>query len=289
MFGYIRPASGELKVKEYNFYRAVYCGLCRSLKSNAGCIAPFTLSYDFVFLALVRGALVGDDITVCERRCAVHPFGKRPCAGFGQLDLTAAMSAVTIESKLEDDRADGDLGIKALAFPFARHMRKTAEKRAHLNDDLRSTVSDACRRLREREKAEVPPTPDEAAEFSGEMTAALFEYGLDGTAARIAHEIGRHIGRWIYLIDAADDYERDMKKGSFNPFRGEEDDMWKQRLKTALLLELDAASRAVELIDFTDRSVEAIVKNTIYLGMPETAERILSGNKTKKENKLPNI
>jgi hypothetical protein len=35
MFGYVRPYRDELKVKDYELYRAVYCGLCHSLKSAA--------------------------------------------------------------------------------------------------------------------------------------------------------------------------------------------------------------------------------------------------------------
>ena len=80
MFGYIRPAADELKVKEYNTYRAIYCGLCRSLGRCSGCLARFTLSYDFVFLALVRAALTGEKMSFDKGRCPAHPFKKRPRA-----------------------------------------------------------------------------------------------------------------------------------------------------------------------------------------------------------------
>ena len=53
MFGYIVVHKPELKVKEYETYRASYCGLCHSLKKQSGRIGQLTLSFDMTFLALL--------------------------------------------------------------------------------------------------------------------------------------------------------------------------------------------------------------------------------------------
>ena len=49
MFGYVRPYKPELKVKEYELFRAAYCGLCWSLKEKYGADAGFNS-----FLAIFR-------------------------------------------------------------------------------------------------------------------------------------------------------------------------------------------------------------------------------------------
>ena len=278
MFGYIRPAQDELKVKELRLYKSMYCGLCNALGGCAGCMASFALSYDFVLLAMVRAGLCGDSITIAEKRCMAHPFKKRPHAVFDSLGYTAAASLISLKHKLDDDKADHDLGranIKGLLIPPANHLRNKAINSSDEKEvlcDLDKAVETACTTLREAEKH--APSPDEAAEYSGDLTAALLESGLDGTDRRIAHELGRHIGRWIYFADAADDYEKDIKKGRFNPFASEET-LPKERIRTSMLLELSAAAKALDLIDFEDKGIEAVVRNIIYYGMPMQADKIL--------------
>ena len=53
MFGYVRPVRPELKCKDFDLYRATYCGLCRCLRRRFGLIAPMLLNFDFTFLALL--------------------------------------------------------------------------------------------------------------------------------------------------------------------------------------------------------------------------------------------
>lgn len=276
MFGYIRPLQDELKVKEYRLYRSVYCGLCRALGGCAGCMASLTLNYDFVFLAMVRSGLCGEQVNIEQRRCIVHPIKKQPHAVFDSLNYTAAASLIAVKHKFDDDRADRDLGIKALLYPEAVHLKNKAMKKSEIKDTLKEldeSVGSACAKLREAEKHN--PTPDEAAEYSGELTSALLSTGLEGMNLRIAKELGRHIGRWLYFADAADDYEKDIKKGRFNPFRGE-DKLPKERIRVSMLLELDAASKALELINFEDKGIESVVKNILYLGMPIVADKVIS-------------
>jgi hypothetical protein len=52
LFGYITAYKPELKIREWELYQAVYCGLCRSWGETTALFRMF-LSYDFVFLALL--------------------------------------------------------------------------------------------------------------------------------------------------------------------------------------------------------------------------------------------
>ena len=76
MFGYVKPVADELLVREHEFYRAAYCGICRAMKKHTGCLSNVTLSYDSVLLAssfLCPNFLLGHEIHTkkCEQYAIV--------------------------------------------------------------------------------------------------------------------------------------------------------------------------------------------------------------------------
>ena len=77
MLGYIKSVPAEMLGKHHALYQAAYCGLCHSIKKNvSGALLPF-LSYDFVFLAILR-MLVSDEKVKFEKRfCILHPFQRK--------------------------------------------------------------------------------------------------------------------------------------------------------------------------------------------------------------------
>ena len=77
MFGYVRPYRPSVTLGDYEFYRSVYCGICRAMKRQTGQISSMTLNYDMVFLALARIIVGGRTISIHPHRCAVHPLKPR--------------------------------------------------------------------------------------------------------------------------------------------------------------------------------------------------------------------
>ncbi len=287
MFGYIKPQQAELRVKEYELYRAVYCGLCAALGRNTSCVSRMSLSYDFVFLAVVRMALAGETGKIERRRCIAHPTKKRAVlTNAPQLDYCAKISSVLTYHKLRDDISDTK-GIKKLfvylLLPAASHIRK----RAKLGNDAESYIGSRLEEMSRLEK-EGCDSPDRMAEPFGELMAYITASGFpEGSVEyRIASEIGRHIGRFVYIADALDDLDNDVKSGSYNPFimmlgkdtkskmAGES-----ERIRTALTMELVGISQAVELISFDPvPEYGEIVKNIIYLALPALAEKLINKN-----------
>ncbi len=287
MFGYIKPVSAELRVKEYELYRAIYCGLCEAIGRSVSCSSRLSLSYDFVFLALVRMALTGEVGKVERHRCLAHPTKKRAViVGASQLDYTARLSAVLTYHKLRDDIAD-TRGLKRhaarLLVPFAARMRK----RARFDKEAETYISERLGELSLLER-EGCHSIDRAAGPFGELMAYAASYGFakDSPEARIAAEIGRHIGRFIYVIDAIDDFSDDIKSGAYNPLRescGDENKLSKEAetLKCALTMELVGVESAANLIDFTNTpEYGEIIKNIIYLGLPGCADKVLGKYKS---------
>lgn len=283
LFGYVKPVSAELKVKEYELYRAVYCGLCEALGKNVTCASRLSLSYDFVFLALVRMALQKEVGKIERHRCLAHPTKKRAVVtNSAQLDYCAKISAVLTYHKLRDDIADSR-GFKRLGAWLLLPAAKRMKKRTRFDKDAEEYIMSKLAELAELEAAGCESV-DRAAEPFGQLMAYICAYGLEPDSAnyKIASEIGRSIGRFIYIADAVDDLEDDIKNGSYNPFRmmyanaeqGLRGDV--DAVRFAMTMELTRIEAAVGLIDF-DSVFEygEIIKNIIYLGLVECRDRVL--------------
>ncbi len=302
MFGYVKPRTAELTVRQNEYYRALYCGLCHTMGARCGDTSRFTLSYDFVFLALLRSVFDGDAPETERRRCMAHPMKKRGAVKRNAaLEYTAQAASVLTYHKILDDLADehGRARLRAkLAYPAARQMLKKSQADAELCDAVMRGLDKLA--VYESEKRD---SLDGAADAFGDVLAPLFSYGLDGTNARIAAEIGRVTGKIIYVLDAADDISDDAQRGRYNPLllvhsksaiaeitraadKKTHDKNKKymlaskvgEELYQATVLELMKLEAAVNLIDFGDwRNSEAIVKNIVYLGLPDIAKRIFLG------------
>ena len=291
MFGYIRTDTPELRVRENEYYRAVYCGLCRAQGKCTGQCSRMTLSYDMVFLALVRLAVSGEIPAIKRAGCIAHPFRKRNYLDYCEsLAYCADVSALLVYGKTADDLKDerGSKRLKALAIkPIAKRMRKKALQRYAELDKL---IEVGLRRLSEIEEERLESV-DIPADCFGELLGDLLSYGLPEKESRILKNIGKHVGRWIYILDAADDLKEDLKRNRFNPFvclYGNQmlTEEQKRDISTSLRLELLAAEPAFDLLEYNcDRNVEELIKNIIYRGMPDVADRILGLNGKVKQKK----
>ncbi len=280
MFGYIKPHAPELKVREDAYYRGVYCGLCRAMGRCTGCLSRLTLSYDFAYLALIRIAATGETPTFTARRCLAHPTKKRSVADPNEaLDYCARAAALLGYHKLRDD-IDDERGWRRtrarLALPFLAAMRRRAGESA-----LDGEIGDALDALHALEAARVPSV-DQPADTFGRLMRALASSGLSGDEARVAGELGHHLGRWLYVLDALDDYAEDCRLGRYNPFSaarhgGEPiDGETRQSYADALTAELMGVEAAMDLLELDQSPDNAgVLRNVLYLGMPRAARAVL--------------
>lgn len=292
MFGYVRALASELKVKEYELYKSVYCGLCHHIKKR-GHFMTFSLSYDFVLPSLFAVAFSEkDELTFKKKRCLAHPFKKRKVLDGGEKMQAVADSAILlVYYKLLDDKNDRDSGFlkktaSAFALPFAARARKKVMKIRGEKIDL--TVKEKMRALSvvEENKRE---SVYEGADIFGELLAEVFSADIKSDSdRRCMHEIGFHVGRWIYVTDALDDMEKDRKSGSYNPLvlsGGDlNDEKFKENIEISLRLELTGCETALDLIQINDSGIKNIIENTLYLGMPEVVKSVLA-KKDEKRNK----
>ena len=277
MFGYVKPVPAELLVKEYEFYRATYCGICRAMKKHTGALSNITLSYDSVFLALIRMLYVEDsDFGVKKNRCIAHPMKKKPmlCEN-SAIEYTARAFAILAYHKALDDISDESIGKRA-AVATVKPLLKGGAKKAkldHVSDIVKQKLGD----ISALEKA-ATPSVDEPAHLFGELLGEVFSFGLESSDHLVTYQCGYHLGRFIYAADAAEDYDKDVKEGKYNPYALMYDskpltEENKENIRLALLLECKGIENAVNLMPFGERRViENIVKNIIYLGLVKRIE-----------------
>ena len=289
MFGYVRPQVPALRVREYEWYRAVYCGLCRAMGSVSGQGSRLMLSYDFTFLALVRLIVSEEEVQFAGHRCIAHPLHTRLMAeDHPALRYTAAAAAYLAEAKRLDDITDetGAARLKpVLLAPVTKTMVHRTDRRENEYISLLPLIRTHLDRLSVLEKAGCS-SPDEAAQVFGDLLGDLFSFGLTASAAAVTRSIGLGTGRFIYLCDAMDDLPEDIKKGRYNPLARLWGDMVlgedgkpsapvKEAFSTAAPIDLEKTGLAAELLP--NHPLTEIVKNIIYLGMPDVVKRITEG------------
>jgi len=279
MFGDIRPMRGELKVREYEQYKACYCGLCRALKEQGTPLASFILSYDFVFLAMLLYDAQEAPATA-HVRCGASLFRRRKaCLKFPALSLCADYCIILTWWKLHDTLADEgffrSLRDRLFMAVLARAYRKAAARRPGYAARVREAL-EALERL-EREES---PSLDACADQFARLTAALAE-GAGETRRRPLEQLLYHIGRFIYIVDAADDLPEDFKARRRNAvaerfgLSGVLTDKARESLETTLLHSCRLAAAAFELLD--SGPFTPVLQNILYLGMPQTCRAVLSG------------
>ena len=213
MFGYVTASMKELDKDMQRRYGAVYCGICRRIRVQSGNAARLGLSYDMAFLALLLMSLYEPEETAGEKACLMHPLKKRPWVDNLYIQYAADMNVVlSYYNCLDDWQDDGKVSARLLAQQFGRHV---PEIEARYPRQCKA-IEDCILQLSELEK-ENCPNPDEPASCFGRLMGQLLTYEEDLWAPTLG-QMGFYLGRFIYLLDAALDYEKDKKKGKYNPY-----------------------------------------------------------------------
>ena len=282
MFGYIRPFKPEMKMGEFELYKAVYCGLCRELGRSFGWAARLTLSYDFTFLAMLHGAVGAEAPSVSACRCCVNPFKKvKMCATAPSLSFSADVAALMIYYKHLDNLQDSR-GIQKLLWhlltPFVGCARKKA---AHRQPEADALLADAVWRQQEVENARTPSI-DAAAEPSAAAMAGIFALlSAEPATRRILERMGYLLGRYVYICDALDDWARDHAAGGYNPLllvhggtTPAEQEALRQAARDSLFATAAEIAKACDLLALS--CYAPIIENIIHLGLRAGVQDILA-------------
>lgn len=211
MFGYIDPDRPYLFIKDEELYKALYCGVCKSIGAECGQTARSALSYDMAFISALVHNIAGCDVKITRRRCVVHPLFKRPMAAVDDITrLLACVNTALAYFKLEDDKRDKEAR-SALKFLFKKGYRRVLNKHPQVIDMIRRQTA-----LQAELEQKGCNSIDMACEPTALMMRELSEYVLGEKATEHTSALMYAIGKWIYLADALDDYDKDVKRGRYN-------------------------------------------------------------------------
>ncbi|MCI8649317.1 MAG: hypothetical protein HFG20_04290 [Anaerotruncus sp.] len=288
MFGYVIPCKPQLKICEYELYKAVYCGLCKQLGRQYGPLARLTLSYDFAFLALLELSLSESPADLSQKRCILNPLKKIPCCGdCHALEFSSGVAMILFYYKVLDNLSDETFGKRMLwrlCMPFAKHAyQSAADQYAAAAQIVYETIS-----RQSALESELCDSVDAAAEPSAlALSGICGMLSQDSRQKRVLERLGYLLGRYVYLCDALDDLEKDAQQGRYNPFllheklvhpTQEQLEAIRTDAKGSLFLTIGELEKTYELLELTH--YKPILDNIIQLGLRNTVERIFLPKET---------
>ncbi len=269
LFGYLRVSKPEMKIKEYELYKAVYCTLCKRLGKEYGFITRFALSYDFTFTALLELALSDGFCGTVSKRCVCNPLKKcNYCKEDRGFDLSAAALIILSFYKMKDDIED-EKGFKKLSAVILKKLLSSPYKKAVKNFPAVDNIASVYYKEQGLAEADKDCDLDKAAEPSSKMLSLLLPLcAEDDNDKTVLSYLGRLIGRYIYLLDCLCDREKDIKKGSFNPIAGLDKNEAVKRIKEQIYIVINQAEKAFELLNV--KQFKDVLGNIIYVGLEDT-------------------
>lgn len=261
MFGYLTICRDELKIKDERTYRSWYCGVCEELKKRHGQLSRFTLTYDMTFLALLLQGVYEEKTQQEEKRCLPHPFKKHltttgPATAYAA-DMNVLLGYYDILDDWEDERKPG-------AFLLCRSLKSTFEKTAAKYPRQTRAIDDYIKALKECEHSGSCDI-DLASGLTGRLMAEIFA-PRDDSFREVLGRIGFQMGKFIYLMDAWEDAEKDRQKGNYNPFaQWMLQEQFDERVRQVLLMIAADAAREFEKLPI-EENID-ILRNILYCGI----------------------
>ena len=317
MFGYVVVNKPELKFREFDVYRAYYCGLCHSLSKRHGLSGQLTLSYDMTFLVILLSSLYEPEHSVTSKRCIVHPLKRQNIISSEFTDYVADMNVILSYFKCLDDWHD-DRSVLKLAYLNNVHATSDStddgsvaatqpsavddgsvaatqpnsdsnNQNSYFTDDSGhlhispdysyknkiEAISSLLDELGTREKMN-ETNVDVVAGLFGRIMQILF-VPFDDIYAKGLGRMGFYLGKFIYIMDAFDDVEDDVKKGRYNVFSNcYTDPDFETHVKDMLTMMMAECSDAFEMLPAVDNA--DILRNILYSGVWNSYERRVSKN-----------
>ena len=284
MFGYVTINRGELKVRELETYESYYCGLCRMLKDRYGLAGCTMLNYDMTFLGMLLSSLYEEKETPAKRVC--RPGSKKrlkKSLSNGQMPKQVVITEslgyaadmnymLAYHNHMDNWLDDHNLASLNMVHLMQKNYQKLAKKYPRQHKAIASYIQ----KLHVCEAANNPDI-EAAANLTGEAMAEIYAAKNDVWQDTL-RQMGYYMGKFIYLMDAYDDVEKDSKDGSYNPFK----ELYKQedfdeRVRQYLSLIMSCCCRAFEVLPIIDNA--EIMRNILYAGVWVKYTRVMQERK----------
>ena len=280
MFGYVLPRRDRLSEEAQVRYHAAYCGLCRALKLEYGFAARFLVNYDMTFLIVLLTGLYELTNESSEITCALHPTRKRQVWINEATDYAADMNLIVAYHNLIDDWKDEKAYTKKA---FAKMLDKDYARVIEKYPRQVHAVEEFMRKTDEVE-ARGETNLDVVAGLTGEMLGEIFCWREDEWQEEL-RTLGFYMGKFIYIMDAYEDYDEDRRKKEYNPLvyamRESADDMDTlcRLLLTSMMSECAKSFERLPILLHAD-----ILRNVLYSGVWSKYEYVQAKKKKRRKS-----
>ena len=261
MFGYVTVNKPEIKFKDFDMYRSFYCGLCRELRERYGISGQISLTYDMTFVVLLLSGLYEPPTRKGKSRCAVHPLKPQTVRKNAVTEYCADMNVILSYYKCMDDWKDER---KYLRYAYATLLKNSGKKHMSAYQEKMRRIREALEELSRLEK-QGETDLDLVAGCSGKIMEEVFAFRKDVWEASL-RRMGFYLGKFIYILDAYDDVEKDAENGNYNPFLEKyKMEGFEAEVRGMLIMMLSEACREFEklpIIRYAD-----ILRNILYSGV----------------------
>lgn len=261
MFGYIAVNKAEMKFKDFDIYQSFYCGLCKCLKERGGNMARLALSYDMTFVYMLLTGLYEPETQACACKCALHPFEKRCMRRNEYAEYVADMSVLMTCYKCRDDWQDDKKLSARCMLQMLSGKNKSIIKRY---PEKTERIAAAMERLAAGEHAN-SSNLDEMAGLFGNIMAEMLVCKEDEWEP-VLSRMGFYLGKFIYILDAYEDIEKDLKDGNYNPlYKLYQTPDFEGECRQILTMMIAEGSREFEKLPILE-NVD-ILRNILYSGV----------------------
>lgn len=261
MFGYVVMNKPEIRFKDFDLYRSFYCGLCRELREKYGISGQITLTYDMTFAVVLLSALYEPPTQKGTTRCVIHPVCKQPVRKNAATEYGADMNVLLTYYKCMDDWEDEK---KFAALGYGKILQRKNNRLSYRYPEKAEKIRKLLEELSQMEKAGETDI-DKMSGCFGRIMEEIFAWKTDVWEGSL-RRMGFYLGKFIYILDAYDDVEKDVKNGNYNPF-AEKYIMkgFDEQVRQLLIMMMAQTCREFEklpIIKYTD-----ILRNILYSGV----------------------
>lgn len=261
MFGYVVMNKPEIRFKDFDLYRSFYCGLCRELREKYGISGQITLTYDMTFVVVLLSALYEPPTQKGTTRCVIHPVCKQPVRKNAATEYAADMNVLLTYYKCMDDWEDEK---KFAALGYGKILQRKNNRLSYRYPEKAEKIRKLLEELSQMEKAGETDI-DKMSGCFGRIMEEIFAWKTDVWEGSL-RRMGFYLGKFIYILDAYDDVEKDVKNGNYNPF-AEKYIMkgFDEQVRQLLIMMMAQTCREFEklpIIKYTD-----ILRNILYSGV----------------------
>jgi len=278
MFGYVRINKMDLTFREYEHYKAYYCGLCKYLKRNHTELSRLTINYDITFLIVLLSSIYQPSAQVFHEKCIVDPVKKKKHIINEITEYAASMNILLAYYKLEDDVNDeGDIKSRLVRRAYRKSFKTAYDKYPQKADFIKACLGE-LRSLEEDQSTSI----DQTSNCFARLLEEIFDYKDDEYRDRL-RKVGFNIGKYIYIMDAYEDLDQDLEKGRYNPFSSYKDDREGLKLKVDKLIGMTLARLEEAILNLDIKVNKSIIDNIIYSGVYLRYKGLINGADKKKQ------